>query len=137
MSYHNQWYIPGKIIYTRFDGDLTEDDLEALTQQLMQMMAPYPRFVHVINDLRNLGAYPRSLGKINATVRQLFEMPQYGWLCVIGVNDPLTNFISSTIAKVMRVRYKTVETVEEALTFLQQSDAEIDFGQADESVLVR
>lgn len=135
MAYQIAWYIPDKVIYAHLTDEVSLEELNAYIDQIRQMMQAHPRFVHLISDARGLEKYPTSLATLQGMVSNLLGLEQIGWVVTLGIDDPLLNFISTTLAKIAQVRYKSVKSIEEAKQFLKTSDTTINFAQADESVL--
>ena len=116
-----KWYCDGLVVYARVTGTLTIENLKELNAQVHRMVessdAP---LVHLVTDLSQITAYP-SLGEAMRNVR--FE-ERVGWSIVIGTNErKMVKFITSVIASALRLRFRQVNNLDEALDFLQKVDA--------------
>lgn len=122
MGHEISWYIPGRVVYAKFTGEISLNDAETaseLTAQLLQ--AGDPPLVHLIADTTKLDRFPTNLNLLNRSASKHLWQPKLGWTIVISTNST-TRFISGIITQVARVRFRMFPTMEDGLKFLTDQD---------------
>ena len=123
MGHEISWYIPGRVVYAKFTGEISLHDAETaseLTAQLLQ--AGDPPLVHLIADTTKLDRFPTNLNLLNRSASKHLWQPKLGWTIVISTNST-TRFISGIITQVARVRFRMFPTMEDGLKFLADQDS--------------
>ncbi len=137
MAYEVQWYIEKQIQYVRFWNELTIEDFRAELEVSRKMMDTSDRpLVHVIIDVNDV---TKSIGlKEMAMVMAGREPhPRGGWTILVGQKDAMMKFASSVGRQLLKLRQRNFDTVQEALDFLRDIDANLDWSQANDSLFVR
>lgn len=122
MGHEISWYIPGRVVYAKFTGEISLAEAEAaseLTAQLLQ--SGDPPLVHLIADTTKLDRFPTNLNLLNRSASKHLWQPKLGWTIVISTNST-TRFISGIITQVARVRFRMFPTLEDGLKFLADQD---------------
>ncbi len=125
MSYSVNWYIEDEIIYTRYSGITTVDELREALIATKDLIESSPRdFVHVINDVGNV-IEPVSIKDSMRIVREVGSHPRAGWTLSIGVKSNMVKMGSGLGASIFKLRYRAFDTLDEALTHLRHFDQRI------------
>jgi hypothetical protein len=123
MSIKVQWYIPGRIPYTTYNGQATIEEIEHAYSYMGQLIDQegHPPYVHAVHDAVQLLSIPVHLVKLQAAIRPLLSHPQFGWGVIISENDYF-KFAGVVISQVARTRVRYVGTHEQAIRFVQGVD---------------
>jgi hypothetical protein len=121
MPIETRWYLEDRVAYARLSGVVTDADLQAMDAWMIQCMETSPAMlVHHIIDAKDI-TQPTS-------ARQAMQLkaPRHakmGWGITIGINlNPMLRFLTALIVSVARIRYRDVNTFDEALAQLQTFD---------------
>ena len=135
MPFESHWYVPRAVIYSRFTGATTEEDIVRHAQTLDALIAESDRpQVHVLVDS---SAVTKPL-PFTATIRAVRVTPsneRAGWVVTVGEQDPMIKFISDMARQIMKLRTRNFKTRDEALDFLKDIDDTVDWSQAHGDVL--
>src|SRR5262245_25915737 len=121
MPIQMQWYCEGLVMYVEISGDITTADMIAYSNTLKQLVdssdAP---LVHMITDVSGITSHP-SLREI----MKYTKMPaRLGWSLVIGMNtNAIVRFIAQAVSSALRLRYRELTSLDQALDFLQKMDS--------------
>jgi hypothetical protein len=119
------WLLENKVSLLAFSGEVTLDELQEGNSIGIALMETSPEtlLVHSIHDASNITSFPNNLKAVMDVTRTSREHPQMGWSVSVGLVDPITRFVVTMVEKVTRSRQRYTDTLEEALTFLNQVDA--------------
>jgi hypothetical protein len=123
--YTIDWIVEKRIIQLRNEGELTGDEIKALSKQLGQMLDEGVAPVHIIEDDRDI----RGIADLSLdTFRQSFQAldtSKLGWAIAIMPEEleEVTDILGRIFDMFTDVDYQQVETVPEALDFLAEHDA--------------
>ncbi|MEZ4669998.1 MAG: hypothetical protein R3E39_19005 [Anaerolineae bacterium] len=125
MGHEISWYIPGRVVYAKFTGEVSLNDAETASELVTQFLqSGDPPLVHLIADTTKLDRFPTNLNLLNRSASKHLWQPKLGWTIVISTNST-TRFISGIITQVARVRFRMFPTVEDGLKFLADQDASL------------
>jgi hypothetical protein len=120
MPLQVSWIVENRIIHISSDGEVGDQDLlnidPIMVDYINQSEAP---LVHII--LTGSASIPVGF----KTVKSL-EWPQharFGWTVLVGLTNPLFRMIAAAGASLFKTRLRNVDTLEEALVFLQEVDS--------------
>jgi hypothetical protein len=122
MAYYYEWVIPKRVIFCYVSGTQTIEEVQRSIAELKRLLDQGEFPTHYIADLRHNDKLPTT------NIRQLQELlnfvshPNLGWTVVIGRNNLMMTYLLSIIAKLTRVRYRAVDTPQEAVAFLLNLD---------------
>jgi hypothetical protein len=118
------WLLEDKVSYLVFSGDVTLDELHEGNAVGIAMMesAPDTLLIHSIHDAHNVTSFPNSLKAVMDTARTSREHPQMGWSVSVGLANPITRFVVTMVEKLTQSRQRYIDTLDEALTFLNDVD---------------
>ena len=122
MSIHIKWHIQDKLLYLKPDSII---DFEILKSS-MQDVLPYfeeshEPLVHLILDGRDVANEVKSLKNRVDAIRPVLQHPKCGWLIMIGQTNPIAKFLASTATQVFKARFRSFNTLEEGISFLEQA----------------
>jgi hypothetical protein len=133
MPYDMNWYVPGHIVYVRFEGDVTVDEFRAFMVRLFTLFdQSQALLVHVIADNRRV-THSLSIREIVGVVKK--PHAKMGWYIEINTNVNPVRFIANIASQIFRIRNRTVPTLDEATAFLRNQDHSIAWDKTDDSVI--
>ena len=117
------WLIENKVVLGKPEGDPSPDDLEQASATYRTLFdASSAPLIHVLVDESKLETLPVSM-KVLADTLDFLKHPRMGWFILFGNDDPMKNFVSSTVTGVNQVRHRRFATIEESLEFLAMVDS--------------
>lgn len=135
MNYSNRWYITNEILYVRYWHESTP---EIVVQQIDEMYTMLNQSsgnaIHVIVDATYV-TKPLSVKDYSKLVGHYKTHPKYRWTLMVAQKNALIRFVSTIGMHLFNTRQRTFDTVDEALAFLKEIDPDINWSQADPSVL--
>jgi hypothetical protein len=120
MLHEIGYSIDKRVIYVRFDGDLTTDDALASNVATIELIRGGVAPVHYIVDTRHLKNVRVNLKQMTEVATFLRE-PNLGWVIVIG-GSPIARFLSSVIMQMKHQNFHFAESLEDALASLTRVD---------------
>ncbi|MBE2270608.1 MAG: hypothetical protein IAE80_20390 [Anaerolinea sp.] len=120
MPIKSTWLVKGHIIFAVSWGEVTPDEFAATEAPMQQFLNNAEAdFLHVVVDHSLLESLPRFQQMIQ---RAWGTHPRLGWVIFYGVQSSVLAFQSSMTAQLLKVRLRFVDTLADALTYLQQAD---------------
>ncbi len=129
MAYHVSWLLENRIILIRYQGTVTLKDLESYLTETAHMrdqanaaLGSNGPLVHTITDASSMEKNAISLPEaLQATRLTVTSQQRVGWSVYIsaGVID---RFFSTAGHQLAGVRYRAVDSIEEAVAFLKSVD---------------
>ena len=136
MAVKTRWYIQGAVIYVKFWGETTVDDMRQFIQDAYELSDQSDRsLVHVIADSSRV-TKGVNIKDVMKTLSNVKPHPKAGWNITIGEKDKLIRFTTDVARQLLRVRTRSFNTIDEAVTFLKDIDPSIDWDKANKMVLV-
>jgi hypothetical protein len=122
MAYEVSWYIEGRVIFSRFSGDVTIDDLDQVNKLVIEFLdSSASNAVHHLSDATGIDSHPNNAFALQNSQSYL-KHSRLGWVVVYGVKNKTLNFLSALVTQVLKVRVRMLASHDEAVTFLQQVD---------------
>ena len=121
MSFGVTWLVDGKLLLFNSWGKMNLEELHEMDIRIGAMLDnSQSPLVHGIHDHRKTLQLPsaKDLMKLKSG-----SHPRVGWLVFIGLNNKLLKFFVSATGQVFNIRLRFMDTVEEALAFLQDMDS--------------
>lgn len=139
MPVKMDWIIPGQVIYHRWWGVGTLDDMRYANQQSLDLYAQYPDR-SLIHTVANAIGQERAEGGLTQ-IRQIYsalDHPQTGWNILI-IDKPLLRFMGNIALQIGRpkARLRFINGIDEWQPFLQERDGTIDWDALDESIILQ
>jgi hypothetical protein len=125
MPYEIGWYLPERIIHYKLIGIITGDDIRMVSSLLQDYLAKSVAPTHIVIDATELEKFPIDIQLSRS--HYPFNRQNTGWIILCG-GDVTARFVTTVAAKASSSRFKAVETLAIALTFLQQHDATLSAG---------
>lgn len=124
MAYHIEWYQQNRIIFEKFFGTVTLEDVRNLTTQSSKMFAAGTPLIHVIVDLSEVESFPKTLGVIKEAIKSRPSPDRIGWAIIFGTKNPIIRFFASVLAQVSseRLRVRLMDSLEESVAFVYEQD---------------
>jgi len=136
MAVKTRWYIQDAVIYVKFWGETTVDDMRQFIQDAYELSDQSDRsLVHVIADSSRV-TKGVNIKDVMKTLSNVKPHPKAGWNITIGEKDKLIRFTTDVARQLLRVRTRSFNTIDEAVTFLKDIDPSIDWDKANKMVLV-
>ncbi|MEP6988282.1 MAG: hypothetical protein ABI970_21940 [Chloroflexota bacterium] len=121
MSVGVTWLVEGHLLLLNSWGKVNVDELAEMDTRIGTMLenAQVP-LVHGIHDHSRAQQIPsaKDLMKVKAG-----QNPRVGWLIIIGLDNKLMKFFVSVAGQVLNIRLRFMNSLEEALVFLQDIDS--------------
>lgn len=130
MGYSIGWVVEKRVLYSRVWGVHSAEDIVSSDTELLRLKQEGIPLIHLIMDARDMVTMPTSLGNIQSSLKTIRD-PAFGWVVPIGTTNPVTKFMGIMIAKMFRLRFRRVETLEESIAFLKEIDATIPWDKLD------
>jgi len=121
MSSQLNWLLENRVILTFNQGIVTDQDMfdndEPVTAYMNQCSAP---LVHMIVDHRKGIGTPSSkaMAQLNWP-----KHPKMGWIILVGMANPFQKFVVAVTSNFFKTRMRMLNTMDEALDFLNQVDS--------------
>lgn len=119
MSHEVKWEVPDKVIYAQLAGDVSIDDVRETNQQIRDYIEEATSTVHCMLDVSDIGKWPMDIQLFKNDVP--FNDAKVGYLVFVGANATV-NFVGGIVSKLMGKQMQRAKTIDEAMTFLQETD---------------
>lgn len=120
-----RWIVQGRVLLVQFSGILTLEDVHQMNMQALVLMdEALPPHVDVIANGTFVTQFDRDLVNVRNLRGSLGKHPMLNWHIIVDPDpNPAMKFLGSIVFKLLGARYRVMATVEEALEFLQASEA--------------
>lgn len=125
MAHEIGWLVDGRVIYQRYYGVVTLDELVDASGAVGALVDDGVCPVHTLIDIVGLKEYPGAIGEIRRALRDARFDARLGWLVLVGVH-PIPRYIASVVIQVTGLRFRLFDTFEEGLHFLATHDETLD-----------
>lgn len=136
MAVEVKWLVPDHVMLTHVYGTLIEADINTIFEdgfKLIESSTHQP--IHAIIKA-DLDTAP-SLSTLSKMGRQRSTHPRSGWSVIVMPTNPVVRFGADLMSQLIKVRYRRVDTMEDALKFLKDLDDSIDWSKLTEDYKVR
>jgi hypothetical protein len=127
MPYEVKWMYENHLVYDRLFGDVTIQDAAETSQLLEQHLSEGHQagapLVHIIVDMSEATSTPFNLREIHQVMTHL-KHPALGWTAVLGPSK-LVGMLASLITQLFKARYRTFQSIDEAVAFLKTQDQQL------------
>jgi len=121
------WLIAGRVLYAARSGQESLEALASFTQQVIQHLenaGPPP--VHIIWNMSGLIVDGVDRQQAIPFLNRIMQHHDVKWFVVVDVGmKPFRRLMASTILRLIGVRWRTVDSREDALAFLRRVDASL------------
>ena len=120
MPYEASWLVEGRIVMIVGSGNLSKTDIDRMDADMLAYLEDSDaERVHFIFDASGMVKLP---GLSVMSEMRAPKHPAMGWNIVAGDLNRLTRFLVATVARFNRVRFRTFDSVDEAIDFLWNAD---------------
>lgn len=120
------WIVPNKLIYLQLLDFVTPEEIIRYTTELVQLVGDsHPANVHVIVDFSTIAYLTTDLRFLAQVSRPLADLPNIGHILIFGTKLPLMATLATLVAQLAKIQYQHVQSVEEAVAYLKQVDADM------------
>ncbi len=120
-----KWYIPDRIIYIRYWGDVTSDEMMQMEETMVSAADNAPGQVHCIADLRHMEKFPIDIKLISRVFNRTFRHPKLLWMVMLSNNTRLGDFLGSMVMQMSGVRHRILHEPAEVVEFFHSVDADL------------
>jgi hypothetical protein len=113
------WEIPQRVLYLRYSGHMTVQDIRDSIDQMREHFEDGLPLVHVILDIGEVTGYP-NLAELRHGLNYE-RSPKQGWTMFVGA-EGIARFISSVLAQLAGNRFRMFDKAEHAMIFLNEMD---------------
>lgn len=123
-SAKSYWLEENKIAYIEYIGDFDDEGVIELNRFVAEnYLDKGDPPVHNIIDASQLGSFPKNLSALREGSSYSVKHPNAGWMILVGFgSNPLLKFLSSAVSQVLGVKFKQVDTLEDAKSILRRVD---------------
>lgn len=122
MAYSVDWYIKDEILYARFSGKVTAQDMREGLLKEKVMMDSSPRIqIHVITDVGDV-VEPLAFKDAIGVVRDVGDHPRVGWNLTIREKSVIGKMGASLGASIFKLRFRSFDTLDQAIAHLKFVD---------------
>ena len=130
MPIEISWQQPRRVIYERFYGTITIEEMTAIQQKFIAFLNEGDAPVHAIIDLGGVRDFPKSLSQIRGGLVSTGNT-QLGRVVLVTGKNPLVRFISSVISQLIlkSAQYALCDSLDEAVRILRERDPSVTIDQ--------
>ncbi|MEZ4671877.1 MAG: hypothetical protein R3E39_28570 [Anaerolineae bacterium] len=134
MPYTVEWYIEYELVFARYLGAMTPDELHECLLKMKAFMDSSPRsIIHAISDVGDV-VEAVSLKESLPILRAVGRHPRAGWSVSIRERSLLVKMGSALGASLFNLRYRSFGTLDEAITLLKEMDESLNWDNVKPSV---
>lgn len=130
MPHQYHWLIDRRVLFSRFEGAMDADEiLTASRDAITHLKSGIPdETVHSIIDARYVTSYPIWNFKMLSSREsgEFRNVKNVGWILLVTKNKVIIS-LSNMIKGVSRVRFRTFDRMDTALSFLREQTPELDW----------
>lgn len=135
MPYSLKWYIENEVIFTRFTGIVSTDELRECLIKGKSMIESSPRaLIHVISDIGDV-SQTVPLKDASKIIRDVGYPPTLGWIITIRDKSPQLKMGAAINSAIHKVQTRSFATMNEAINHLKLIDESLSWDKADTSIL--
>jgi hypothetical protein len=133
MPFSASWYIQNEIIYTRYWGVVTAEDLRNCLIETKAFMESSPRsIIHVISDVGDI-IEPVPFKDTMRIVREVGPHPSAGWTLSIREKSTLVKMGSRLGSSIFKLRFRAFDRLDQAIAHLKFFDSGISWDKINKS----
>lgn len=114
------YYYEKRVIYMRFYGVVTNEELRASNEMLLRLVAEGTPRIYILVDSFDMTKHESGL----AEIRSIFNsapLDVVAWIVLIGV-DPLARFFASVVSQLLNMRFRFEKDRAAAVEFIRSVD---------------
>lgn len=125
MPYQIDWLIPNRIIDVTLKDETNIEELMRLVQVMEAYIRDGEAPIHIIMRADTITSFPNDI-QDSYKIFRLLPRQQIGYL-IVTTTDTVLQYITSTTARLIGLRWRTYATSEEAIQFLARIDKSLDW----------
>jgi hypothetical protein len=133
--YTIEWMIPGRVVLTTMWGEISIEDVHAISNGLKKFYEEGTPMIHSVVDVSRIEKYPNLLELQRSGKVEMHNEERVGWTVIVGTNR-LIKFIVSMFMQFLKLRFKMLDSQAEALAYLQEGDKTLIGVQGDTNSLI-
>lgn len=125
-TYGASWLVDKRVCLIEISGELDDQRvIEFNTHIRDEYLEKGEAPVHIIMDAQNLVNYPRNVTTLRKASAISTQHPNTGWVCLVGFDNSMLRFLGSAIAQLLGLKFKQMNTLEEAVAVLRSVDSSL------------
>ncbi|MEQ8674800.1 MAG: hypothetical protein RLP44_18240 [Aggregatilineales bacterium] len=137
MPYEISWYIENEIIYARYSGVQTVEEVRQSLIECNNFIARSPRhLVHVISDVGDITKPLRPVESLKL-IREVGTHARLGWTIILYEKSILIKMGVAFGTAVFKSRNRTYKRIEDAIKFMKKADAELSWDKVTNPIQAR
>ncbi len=121
MGYQLSWLVEDRVMFCYVSGVMTRDDMVLLIDDVATRIRNGKPPVHYIGDSTQLEKLDLTVRDIHLLFRFIRRPPESGWNLDVTTNR-FTRFVGGIASHLAGIRYRQMNSIEDAITYLQQAD---------------
>jgi hypothetical protein len=119
-----RWIVQGRVMLVQFSGVLTLEDVHQMNAKALVLMGEaLPPHIDVIANGTLVTQFDRDLVNVRNLSGSLGKHPLLNWHIIVDPDpNPAMKFLGSIVFKLLGARYRVMDTIEDALSFLQAGE---------------
>jgi hypothetical protein len=129
------WYIENEIIYVRYSGVVTPDDMRTSLQSSNDMIVRSPR--HVVHAITDVGDVTKPLNPKDSLeiIREITPHERAGWTVVLREKSVLIKVGLMFSTSVLKTHTKACDTMADTIAFFKEIDPDLTWDKANSSII--
>lgn len=121
MPYHMKWFVQKRVILTQFWGNVTRDDILQFISELEGKIEEGTPLIHHISDGLEIEKLNIDLKTLQLMLKSMKPSETMGWHIEV-TRSPINRMIGAIANQFAKIRFRTYNTVQEAVDFLLIGD---------------
>jgi hypothetical protein len=123
MAYKLFWHQPQRVIYFEIIGHFTKEEMYEFCYRLRdEFLSSVNHDVHILIDTQSVQSHPQDLRLLRDATDIYGKHENLGWMLFLGIDNPITKFLTNVLFQVVGTHFRTVENLEAALELLRGID---------------
>jgi hypothetical protein len=115
------WCIPERVIHVCVSGIVTLEEIIESDQEGREVFKQGKTPIHIIVEHHNVEKLPTNIRHMRQAMSNL-NAPEIGWVILVSDRRSLWSYVGQVVAQMAMIRWRQMETRDEALHFLRQQD---------------
>jgi hypothetical protein len=120
MPYTSELISAKKVIYTRYFGNVSLEDIKGATHQTQEFLNASDVPLYILTDVSDVLSQANRVVEVWQFAEPVVKHKQFaGWL-VAGVKSPLTRFVLTMMARFGNILYREFDNREAGLAYVDE-----------------
>lgn len=126
LMYYQEWLIPNHLVFVRFGGDITVEQIAIAYKRSAELVQESSRIVHLLHDWEQVETFPTQLRELVSSTRSYrTRRENLGWVVAYGNENHLMKFLGNLFFQMARIKFRMFLERAEAIKFLERIDADL------------